>query len=85
MKHMTLLEARQQFRLPGRRRRGITQLELEELSRRCGAGVDRTCISKLESDEDPNPKYDTVRNLEKAMGLKPGTLVFGASELCEAR
>ncbi len=73
MKHTTLRVARQRFRMPGRNRPGITQFELEQLS-----GVDRTCISKLESDVDPNPKFDTVRKLETALRLRPGTLLFGS-------
>lgn len=80
MKHMTLLEARRRFRLPGRTRPGITQLELEQLS-----SVDRTCISKLESDAEPNPKFETVRKLEAALRLRPGTLVFGSAEPAVAR
>lgn len=73
MKHMTLLDARLSFRLPGRKEKGITQQELEELS-----GVDRTRISKLESDPNANPTVETVSKLEVAMRLKPGTLVFGS-------
>ncbi len=80
MKHTTLLDARKRFRRPGRRQRGLTQLELQALS-----GVDRTCISKLEANADPNPKFETVRKLEAALQLRPGTLVFGPAQGAEAR
>ena len=70
---MTLLEARKAFHVPGRKRRGITQLELERRS-----GVDRTRISKIELEDDPNPTINTVRALEAALHLPPGTLIFGS-------
>lgn len=74
MKHtklVTLNEARD--------RKGITQLQLEEAS-----GVDRTRISKLETQADPNPTLDTYEKLDKALralgALKASEkLVFGPS------
>jgi len=70
-KLVTLNEARD--------RKGITQLQLEEAS-----GVDRTRISKLETQADPNPTLDTYEKLDKALralgALKASEkLVFGPS------
>ena len=53
-----------------RLRKGWTQEQLA-----AATGIRQTQISKLERVS--NPKLDTVRKLEKALGLKPGTLVFG--------
>lgn len=53
VKHITLSQARERARL--------TQLQLEELS-----GVDRTRISKMES-ESSNPTIDTVDKLDRAL------------------
>lgn len=67
---VTLSEARS--RVPG-----LTQQQLEDLS-----GVDRTRISKLESQDDPRLLHDTYENLDGALrkcgALKPTEkLVFG--------
>lgn len=59
---MTLREAR--------KRRGWTQKQLELAS-----GIQQGSLSRLELATD-NPKLDTVRTLEQALGLKPGTLTF---------
>ncbi len=69
---MTLSEAR--------KRAGLTQMELEELS-----GVDRTRISRIEADPNANPTIDTVRKLEAALKLRRGTLVFSDESATEAR
>lgn len=71
-KPITLREAR--------RAAGLTQQELEAIS-----AVDRTRISKLESEDDPRVLHDTYEKLEdalrKAGGLKPSErLVFGQPE-----
>jgi len=63
-----------------RSRAKITQLQLEVLS-----GVDRTRISKLESDDDPQLLHDTYEKLDGALrksgALKPHEkLVFGQRE-----
>lgn len=50
----------------------MTQDDLEEKS-----GVDRTRISRLETDPDANPTFDTIQKLEAALGVKPGSLRFG--------
>jgi len=60
---MTLREART--------RKGWTQEQLEAAS-----GIRQGSLSRLERSTD-NPKLDTVRTLEQALGLKPGSLVFG--------
>jgi transcriptional regulator with XRE-family HTH domain len=72
-KAVTLREAR--GRIPG-----LTQQQLEELS-----GVDRTRISKLESQSDPGVLHDTYEQLDDALrtlgALKPTEkLVFGQPE-----
>lgn len=69
-KPVTLVEARGRID-------GLTQMHLEELS-----GVDRTRISKLESDRDPRVLHDTYEKLEAALrqvgALKRNEkLVFG--------
>lgn len=69
MKHLTLQAARE--------RAGITQVELAARS-----GVDSSRISRYESEQDTNPTYATVRSLERALKLRPGTLVFG-EQPCE--
>jgi len=51
-----------------------TQVELSEAS-----GVDQSFISRLERGVVSNPGIDTVRALETALRLTPGTLVFGAN------
>ena len=73
VKPVTLIEAR--GRVPG-----LTQLQLEIES-----GVDRTRISKLESEDDPRLLHHTYEKLDGALrrcgALKPGEkLVFGQRE-----
>jgi transcriptional regulator with XRE-family HTH domain len=41
------------------------------------SGVNKSTISRLERGETL-PMHDTVKNLERALGLKRGTLVFEA-------
>lgn len=60
---------------------GLTQLRLEELS-----GVDRTRISKLESQDDPRLLHDTYEKLDAALrqvgALKAHEkLVFGQAAI----
>lgn len=64
MKSITLRDARE--------RRGWTQEQLEAES-----DVDQGIISRLERGANANPTYETVRKLEAALRLQPGTLVFG--------
>jgi len=71
-KAVTLSEARA--------RASLTQQQLEALS-----GVDRTRISKLESQDDPGVMLDTYEKLDGALrkvgALKPNEkLVFGSRE-----
>jgi len=72
VKHITLGQVRE--------RAGLTQMELEKLS-----GVDRTRISRLEAEEDPNPTLDTFEKLDAALrrvknGLRSNEkLIFGTS------
>lgn len=66
VKPMTLREARD--------RRKWTQEQLEDAS-----GVDQGVISRLERGTSANPTFDTVRKLEEALRLRPGTLIFGHS------
>lgn len=61
-----------------RRKKNWTQEQLEAAS-----GVDQTVISRLEREPNANPTYETVRRLEDALKLRPGTLVFG--QVMEAR
>lgn len=72
MKHITLRDARD--------RSGLTQLQLEELS-----GVERSRISRLESEDDTEVLHTTYVALEGALrkvgALKRGeTLVFGSAK-----
>ena len=69
MRHTTLKAAREAA--------GLSQTELAERS-----GVGQPVISRIESGERVNPSITTVRRLEAALGLKPGTLIFGAHD-CE--
>lgn len=69
MKHLTLYEARHRARL--------TQDELAVKS-----GVAQGAISAIESGRTLNPAFDTVRRLEAALGIRPGTLTFGEQD-CE--
>lgn len=64
MVRKTLKEARDE--------KGWTQKELEERS-----GVEQRNISKIERADIVDPANSTVEKLEKALGLKRGTLVFG--------
>lgn len=57
-----------------RQRKGLTQTELSERS-----GVDQSVISRLENGGN-NPEHVTVVKLERALGLRRGTLVFSAEE-----
>lgn len=47
---------------------------LEELAAK--SGVHKSTISRLERGETA-PMHGTAARIEKALGLKPGTLVFG--------
>jgi transcriptional regulator with XRE-family HTH domain len=49
-----------------------TQEQLEAAS-----GVDQRNISKIERGEITDPRSSTVEALERALGLRRGTLVFG--------
>jgi transcriptional regulator with XRE-family HTH domain len=75
VKHLTLKEAREQ--------RGWTQEDLEAATVRAaqalGPGyspVDQRNISKIERGDIHDPRNSTVAVLEKALGLRRGTLVF---------
>lgn len=58
--------------LKARERRGLSPEQLAEQS-----GVHRATVYRIESGDIKNPSNDTVRKLEGALGLKPGSLVFG--------
>jgi transcriptional regulator with XRE-family HTH domain len=49
---------------------------IDELADRSGIG--RSTLYRLESGETPNPAYSTVVQLERVLGLKRGSLAFGA-------
>lgn len=66
VRHTTLRAAREA--------KGWTQEQLEAAS-----DVEQGVISRLERGASTNPKIDTVRKLEAALGIDPGTLVFGNS------
>lgn len=68
MKHLTLRAAR--------RAKRMTQQELER-----AAGVRQSRISEIESGITQDPNHSTVRALERGLGLRPGTLVFGVDEV----
>ena len=55
-----------------RERRGWDQIELAR-----EAGVNQATVSRLEEGVTKNPSHGTVQKLERALGLKPGRLVFG--------
>lgn len=57
------------------------QWTMEQLAER--SGVNKGTISRIESGQISNPSNDTVKNLETALGLQRGTLVFGQGD--EAR
>jgi transcriptional regulator with XRE-family HTH domain len=59
--------------------RGFDMATLARLS-----GVGQYTISRLESGATVNPTVTTARRLERALGLKPGQLVFGDSEALSA-
>ncbi len=71
VKHLTLRDARAV--------KGWTQEQLEAAS-----GVTQGTISKLERCEISDPAKSTADALEAALGLRPGTLVFGAHERMSA-
>lgn len=58
-----------------RGRKGWTQEELADAS-----GVDQTTISRLETDERPNPTELTKQRLAKALGIAPSKLRFAEPE-----
>lgn len=64
VKHTTLREAR--------RRRGLTQEQLEQAS-----GVQQSVISRIERGDTFDPSWGTVTKLEDALGVRRGSLVFG--------
>lgn len=47
---------------------------MDELAER--SGVSKATISRIEAGEVSNPSNDTVANLEAALKLRRGTLVF---------
>lgn len=58
-----------------RLRKGLTQELLADAS-----GVDQTTISRLETDDEPNPTERTKERLAKALGIRPVQLRFSAPE-----
>lgn len=64
MKHTDLKSARERL--------GWDQ---QTLARR--AGLNSSVVSRLEAGQTSDPSYSTVRKLETALSLEPGTLVFG--------
>lgn len=60
-----------------RERKGWTMQRLAD-----EAGTTKGTISRLESGERRNPSHALVTRLEEALGLRPGTLVFGSQD-CE--
>ena len=54
-----------------RRKRGITQEKLSELS-----GIDYKHIQLLESKKPPAAKLDTIEKLAKAFKIKPSKLLY---------
>lgn len=67
MKRMTLYAARD--------KKGWTQAELEDRS-----GVKQQTISDIEAGRIVDPRISTVEALEDALGVRRGTLTFGAQE-----
>ena len=55
-----------------RERKKLTQAQLGER-----AGVLQKTISKLETDSDTKPAFDTVAKLADALGIDPRALKFG--------
>lgn len=70
MKQLDLKTARDAFRTTNGRR--LTMEQLAALS-----GVVKSTISRIEAGLITNPSNDTVKALEQALKLRPGTLVFG--------
>lgn len=68
MAHKTLKQARDD--------KGWTQEQLAAES-----GVDQRAISKIERGAVEDPQNSTVKALEEALGLKRGTLIFGAEAI----
>lgn len=66
MKQLTLTEAR--------KARKLKQTDVAQRS-----GIHKAIISRLEAGITTHPRYDTVRKLEAALRLRPGTLIFGNS------
>lgn len=62
-----------------RARRKWTQERLSAVS-----GLKQAHISKIERGEIPNPSHATVVALERALRVRPGTLVFGRQSLKRA-
>lgn len=67
MKHVTLKEAR--------KRRGLTQEQLEKLS-----GIEQAVISRYERGAVGNPSFETVVKLADALKIDPRALRFGQRE-----
>jgi transcriptional regulator with XRE-family HTH domain len=59
-----------------RKRRRMDQETLAERS-----GVDQSTVSRLERGGIKKPTPETVDALERALRLKPGTLVFGDQDM----
>lgn len=72
MKQMTLREARM--------KKGWSQEDLEDATRRLGRLVKQQNISRLENGHVKDPNYSTVIALENALGVPRGTLAFGEME-----
>lgn len=68
-KFLTLKQAREA--------KGWTQEQLEAETERLGDRVDQRNISKIENGGIVDPRNSTVDMLERALGVKRGTLIFG--------
>lgn len=64
------------------------RLTLQQARRRLGwsvdelaakSGVHRSTLYRLEAGAATNPSHATARRLEDALGLPPGSLVFGTT------
>lgn len=62
-----------------RKRRRMDQVTLAERS-----GVNQSTVSRLERGAIRKPSSDTIANLERALRLRPGTLMFGSGEAASA-
>ena len=60
-----------------RERKKLTQTQLGEK-----AGVLQKTISKLETDSETKPAFDTVAKLADALGVDPRALRFGPDPAC---